>query len=70
MYHPCKSDVQGSIKRRYEDFEQEGSADTVTTRKLSIGMLRNNAKDFQSEVRASEAADAKHRAWSSKQYYQ
>ncbi len=70
MYCPCRSDAQSSIQRRYEDFEQEGSADTVTTRKLDIGLLRINAKDFESEVRASEAADAQHRAWSSEQYYQ
>lgn len=70
MYCPCKSDAQGAVKRTFEDFEQEGSTDTVTTRKLDIGMLRYNAKDFESEVPASEAADDKHRAWSNKQYYQ
>lgn len=44
MYCPCKSDAPGAVKRTYEDFEQEGSTDTVTTRKLDIGMLRYNAR--------------------------
>lgn len=58
------------MKQSYKDFQRLGSADQVTTRQLTANSLRASAVHFKSEVRASEAADASHRAWSSNQYYQ
>jgi hypothetical protein len=70
MYCPCDAGVQGAVKRKYEDFQQLGSADKVTTRELTADLLQASAVYFKAEVRASEAADAKHRLWSGNQYYQ
>ena len=66
LYCPC---VTGEgIKRTLKSFEEQGEVHLITTRALTLEMLRVSAKEFKGEVAQSKSNDEMAAQWAKEHF--